>query len=124
MEILPEPIAPHPGAAKSITLYGGRNDPVTAKAKEFMDKLGINYIFEDLKISDPKKIEQLHAKSHLEGQPQLDVCGKFILGFTEEKYKEAFGLTKKEEKKEEPTPQPAKPETPEERAKPTQEDTK
>ena len=78
-----------------IKLYGVESCPNVKKATEFLRTNKIKFEFVKLMISQPKVLEDLHARSGLEGDPQLCLTNEageesFILGFNEQEYRKVL----------------------------------
>ncbi len=74
-----------------VLVYSTPTCPWCIKVKEFLKSHNIE--FEDFDVSkDEKLAEELVKKSGQRGVPVTDIDGKIIIGFNEEKLKEALNL--------------------------------
>ena len=76
---------------KKVIVYSTPACPYCALAKEFLEKNNIP--FEDVNVaSNPQAKDEMIKKSGQLGVPVIDVDGKIVVGFKEEKLKELLGL--------------------------------
>jgi len=74
-----------------VLIYSTPTCPWCTKVKEFLKNHNIE--FEDFDVSEDKnRAEEMVKKSGQRGVPVIDIDGKIIIGFNEEKLKEALNL--------------------------------
>lgn len=64
----------------NITIYTATWCGFCHTAKDYFDKLGVNYTDKDVE-SDPQYMSEAVAKSGQRGIPVIDIDGKIIIGF-------------------------------------------
>ncbi len=75
----------------AITIYSTPTCAYCKMAKEYLT--GKNIPFDDVDVSlDPKRQEEMIAKSGQFGVPVIDVGGKIIVGYDKRKLDEYLGL--------------------------------
>ena len=75
----------------NVKIYSTPECPFCKKAKAFFKANNIK--FEELDVSDnDKNLEEMKSKSGRMSVPVIDIDGKILTGFDEEKLKEALGL--------------------------------
>ena len=74
-----------------VKVYSTPTCPWCIRTKEFLKKN--NIVFTDVDVSsDEKAAEEMVDKSGQMGVPVLDIDGKIIVGFDEEKIRQAISL--------------------------------
>ena len=74
-----------------VKVYGTEQCPWCHKAKDWLKENNIE--FEDINVGeDQKAAEEMVEKSGQRGVPVIDVDGKIIIGFNEDKLKELLGI--------------------------------
>lgn len=71
-------------ARPQIVLYSAAWCGWCKRAKSHLDAKGVNYVVRD--IDDPRYLKELVAKTGQKGIPVLDVGGKIVTGFNEQRY--------------------------------------
>jgi len=74
-----------------VKIYSTPTCPYCNQAKEFFDENKIKYTEIDVS-EDEKAAEEMKEKSGQIGVPTIDIDGKIIVGFEEDKIKEALNL--------------------------------
>lgn len=77
----------------SITIYSATWCAFCHAAKDYLDKLGINYTDLDIE-KDPANAQAVVAKSGQMGIPVIDIDGKIIVGFDRPKIDAALAAKK------------------------------
>ncbi len=74
-----------------VVIYTTKTCPWCKKTKEFLNQHNIEY--KEIDVGEDKKAaEEMVKKSGHMGTPVIDVDGKIIVGFNEEKLKEVLKL--------------------------------
>ncbi|MBI4972259.1 MAG: glutaredoxin family protein [Candidatus Omnitrophica bacterium] len=77
--------------AKSVKVYSTPTCPWCLRLKQFLNQN--NIAFEDFDVSvDQARAEEMIQKSGQMGVPVLDIDGEIILGFDQQKIKQALGI--------------------------------
>ncbi len=78
-------------ADHKVKVYGTDSCPWCHKAKDWLKENDIE--FEDINVGeDQKAAEEMVEKSGQRGVPVIDVDGKIVIGFNEDKLKELLGI--------------------------------
>jgi glutaredoxin 3 len=75
----------------SVIVYSTTSCPWCYRAKQWLDEHKIKYESVDVG-ADQKRAEEMIEKSGQMGVPVIDVNGRIIIGFDEEKLKSALGV--------------------------------
>ena len=76
---------------KNVKVYSTPTCPYCVYAKQFLKENNIP--FEDIDVSaDPSKTQEMVKKTGQMGVPVIDIDGKFIVGFDQEKMKAVLGI--------------------------------
>lgn len=89
----PAPVAPAPAPAAGatnecrVTLYGTSSCSWCTKAKAYLDKKCVTYVYKDLG-KDPAASKEMQEKAAAKGLtprgvPVIDICGDMVLGYSE-----------------------------------------
>lgn len=76
-----------------ITIYSAVWCGYCHAAKQYLDRLGVNYTDHDIE-QDPSKAEEVVQKSGQMGIPVLDINGEIIVGFDRPKIDEVLKANK------------------------------
>lgn len=67
-----------------VVIYTTRSCAYCAIAKEFLKKNNVAYEEKDVSVDDPAREEMIQKSGQL-GVPVIDIDGKIVIGFDEEK---------------------------------------
>jgi glutaredoxin-like YruB-family protein len=77
--------------AKKVLVYGTPTCPYCQKVKEYLKENNIDFTDFDVS-SDQEKLEEMKDKSGQMGVPVVDIDGKIVKGFDQEKLNQILGI--------------------------------
>jgi glutaredoxin-like YruB-family protein len=77
--------------AEKVLVYGTPTCPYCQKVKEYLKENNINFTDFDVS-SDQEKLEEMKDKSGQIGVPVIEIDGKIIKGFDQEKLNQVLGI--------------------------------
>lgn len=76
---------------KKVTVYSTPTCPWCTKVKDYLDKNDVEYEAFDVS-KDSEKAKEMIERSGQQGVPVVDIDGKIIVGFNQQKLDEKLGL--------------------------------
>jgi glutaredoxin-like YruB-family protein len=77
--------------AEKVLVYGTPTCPYCQKVKEYLKENNIDFTDFDVS-SDQEKLEEMKDKSGQMGVPVVDIDGKIVKGFDQEKLNQILGI--------------------------------
>lgn len=77
--------------AEKVLVYGTPTCPYCQKVKEYLKENNIDFTNYDVS-SDQEKLEEMKDKSGQMGVPVVEIDGKIIKGFDQEKLNQVLGI--------------------------------